>query len=277
MVRRFTLLTLLLAACATTVWLIHYAAAAPRQTLTVFAGAAGKPALQQLAQRYRNRTGIQVDVTYGGSGAVLTQFAQEHYGDLYIPGSDDFMGKAERKGAVLKGSRTVLVYLVPTICVPRGNPMRIAKLQDLARPGLRVVVGEPKSVCLGDVAQTILQQQGLWDRVKPQIASYASSCENVLQTLLLGEADVVIGWDVFARQHPDKVQAIALPAKLARPRNIPAAVIKWSQQPDAAKAFIRFLANAESRQVWAKHGYALRAPGAIPAQGGGRSASRGGG
>ena len=267
MVRRFGLLTLLiLAACATTMWLIHSAAAAPRQTLTVFAGAAGKPALQQLAQRYRNRTGIQVDITYGGSGAVLTQFAQEHYGDIYIPGSDDFMDKAEKKGAVLKGSRAVLVYLVPTICVPKGNPRQITKLQDLAQPGLRVVIGRPEAVCLGDISKEMLEQTRLWDKVEPQIASYASSCENVLQTLLLGEADVVIGWDVFARQHPDKVQSIALPAKLARCRNIPAAVIKWSQQPDAAKAFIRFLANAESKRVWAKHGYALQAPGATPAK-----------
>jgi molybdate transport system substrate-binding protein len=258
-------------------WFTHLAAAAPCQTLTVFAGAASKPALQQLAQRYRNRTGVQVDIMFGGSGAVLTQFSQEHYGDVYIPGSDDFMDKAQKKDAVLKDSRTVLVYLVPAICVPKGNPKQITRLQNLARPGLRVVVGEPKSVCLGDIAQTMLQQQGLWDQVKPQVASYASSCENVLQTLLLGEADVVIGWDVFARQHPDKVQSISLPAKLARPRNIPAAVIRWSQQPDAAKALIRFLANAESKQVWAKHGYALRAPGAAPAKRNGGRASRGAG
>jgi molybdate transport system substrate-binding protein len=232
-----------------------------RDRLTVFAGAASKPALEALGRTYQDQHGIAVDVTFGGSGSVLTQFSQEHYGDVYVPGSDDFMDKAEAKDAVLKDTRTALVYLVPTLCVAKGNPKDIKGLADLSRRDLRVVVGEPKSVCLGAIAQKTLQAEGTWDQVAPRVASYATSCENVLQELLLGEADVIIGWDVFARQQPEKVEAIALPAKYSRPRNIPAAVIKWSPKAEAAKAFIEFLAGPEARPVWQQHGYTLAPPG----------------
>jgi len=81
-----------------------------------------------------------------------------------------------------------------------------------------------------------------------------------LNALLLGEADAVIGWDVFARQHAEEVEAIIIPAKLARPRNIPASVIKWSKDPEAAKAFIDFLTSDEALKVWEEHGYAVEAP-----------------
>lgn len=224
-------------------------------SLTVFAGAAPKPALQVLAARYQKQCGVKVEITYGGSGAVLTQFSQEHYGDVYIPGSDDFMDKAVGKGAVATKTRNILAYLVPVLSVPRGNPKRIGGLADLTRRDLRVVIGEPRSVCLGAIAQEVLTKKNLWSKVQPCVANYASSCEDVLNNLLLGEADVVIGWDSFARQHPTKVQSIALPKGLTKTRNIPAAVITWSRQPEAARAFIRFLASPANRATWTACGY----------------------
>jgi len=229
------------------------------KTVIVFAGAASKPALAELGAKYEAETGVKVSITFGGSGAVLTQFSQEQYGDVYVPGSDDFMGKAEKKDAVLSG-RTVLVYLVPAICVAKGNPKNVRELKDLARSDVRVVLGQPKSVCLGDIAESILVETGLADKVKPRVASYASSCEEVLNQLVLGEADVVIGWDVFARQQPGKVEMIPLPKELARPRNIPASVIKWSKQPEEAKAFIKYLTSAEAQGVFSKHGYTVTPP-----------------
>jgi molybdate transport system substrate-binding protein len=235
-------------------------AKAQGEPLAVFAGAASKPALEELAKTYGGQTGTKVDVTFGGSGAVLTQFSQEQYGDIYVPGSDDFMDKAEKKDAVLKDTRTILVYLVPAICVAKGNPKKVKGLDDLARSDVRVVLGQPKSVCLGDIAEGMLTEVGLWSKVKPRVASFASSCEDTLNNLLLGEADAVIGWDVFARQQPEKVEAIALPAKLARPRNIPAATIKWSKQPEQAKAFVDFLASEAAKSVWSRHGYTIEPP-----------------
>lgn len=236
----------------------------PQRTLTVFAGAAAKPGLDPLARLYEERAGVKVEITYGGSGAVLNQFAQEQFGDLYVPGSDDFMDKAEKKDAILKQTRTILVYLVPVINVPKGNPQGIQGVSDLTREGLRVVIGEFKTVCLGEIAKAVLEEEGIWEKVRPRLANYGISCEAVLQSLLTGEADVIIGWDVFARQHPDKIESIPLKAKSARVRHIPAAVIKWSSQPDAAKEFISFLASEEAKRVWEEHGYTIQAPPATP-------------
>ena len=208
----------------------------PTRKLTVFAGSGAMAALKEIGPLYEADSGIEVDITSGGSGSLLTQFVQEQFGDLYIPGSDDFMDKAEAKEAVLADTRTTLVYLVPCICVAQGNPRGVKGLHDLARTDLRVVLGEPKAVCIGDISEAVLREKGLWDKVQPKVASFGSSCEDVLNKLLLGEADVIIGWDSFAKQNPDKVEAIPIEAKSARVRNIPAAVIRWSTQREAAEA-----------------------------------------
>jgi len=239
------------------------------KALTVFAGSASMPALEELAGNYEQRYGAKVDITSGGSGSVLTQFSQEQFGDVYIPGSDDFMDKAEAKDAVVKDTRTVLVYLIPAICVAKGNPKKVKAVADFAREDIRVVIGEPKAVCLGDIGKWILEETDLWSKVEPRIASYGGSCEDTLNKLLLGEADAIIGWDVFAKQQSDKIEAIDLPLELSGTRNIPAAVIKWSEQPEEAQALIDFLASDEAKGIWAKHGYALEDPSRGMALGGG--------
>lgn len=236
-------------------------ASAPHsEGLTVFAGSASKPALEELGELYEAHRGTPVAISFGGSGSVYTQFKNEQYGDVYVPGSDDFMDKAQAEGSIDPASRTILVYLVPAICVAKGNPKGIQDPGDFTKPGLRVVIGETESVCLGAIAKAVFTEAGNWEAVRKCVASYAESCEKVSQNLLLGEADAVIGWDVFAAQNPDKIDAIPLTAKSARPRNIPAAAIRWSKQPAEAKAFIAYLASDEAKAVWRKHGYTVDAP-----------------
>lgn len=240
------------------------AKAAPKKTaaaaaLSVFAGTATKPVMADLGPAYEKKTGTKVEFNYGGSGALLTTITTEKVGDVYIPGSDDFMDRAESKknDAVLKDSRTILAYLVPAILVAKGNPKGIKTLKDLSRKGLRVVIGDTKSVCLGAIAHDVLQKQGLWEAVKPNVASFATSCEDTLNALLLGEADAVIGWDVYARQQPDKIEVVPLPAELATPRSVPAAVVKWSKQEQAARDFVAFCASPEGKEAFRKHSYTV--------------------
>lgn len=229
-----------------------------RTPLMVFAGAASKPALEQCARLYQQRTGQKIEITFAGSGTVLAQVVQEHIGDLYIPGSNDYMDKAEKKGAVIPRTRKVIAYLVPAILVPKGNPKNIRGLADLARPGLRVVIGQKGAVCLGDAAEDILKKAGLADKVRPRIVSYAMSCEDVQNALLMGEADVIIGWDCMARQHRTKIDLIPIPKQyLASIYNIPGAVITWSKNKPAAQAFLNWLTGPSGRWIFKSHGYTV--------------------
>ena len=72
---------------------------AEKTTLMVFAGAANTPALTELCQLFEKRADCRVDDTFAGSGIVLTQITQEKIGDVYVPGSDDFMERAKEQGS----------------------------------------------------------------------------------------------------------------------------------------------------------------------------------
>jgi molybdate transport system substrate-binding protein len=113
----------------------------PRPVL-VFAGSASQPPLEEAAAAFTKKTGIPVILHLGGSGTMLSQLRLTGRGDLYIPGSPDFLELARAQNLV-EGDATILAYLVPAIIVAKGNPLGIHGLDDLARPGFGGGAGAP--------------------------------------------------------------------------------------------------------------------------------------
>jgi molybdate transport system substrate-binding protein len=106
------------------------------KTLIAFVGSATMPATKEAALVSERETGIHVELHFGGSGSMLSQMILSRRGDLYFPGSPDYMAKKaiERK-AVIPGSVRKIAYLIPAISVPRPNPKSIGGLEDLGRGG----------------------------------------------------------------------------------------------------------------------------------------------
>ncbi|MBC7292663.1 MAG: extracellular solute-binding protein, partial [Thermoleophilia bacterium] len=150
----------------------------------------------------------------------------------------------------------IVAYLIPAICVPKGNPKGIRSLDDLAKPGVRVGFARPDTVCVGLYGAEILERQGLAEQVKKNITVYAESCEKTAALVALGQVDAVMGWDVFAAWEPDKVAAVPLqPSQIPRIGYIPAAVSTFTTAKDLARQFVDYLASDQGRQIFARYGY----------------------
>jgi molybdate transport system substrate-binding protein len=130
----------------------------PPGAITAFCGSASKPPLEEAARAFSQKTGITVYLNFGGSGSVLSQMKLSGEGDLYIPGSPDYVVIAEREGIVESGSAKIIAYLVPAIVVQTGNLKNIKSLSDLTVPGIKVGIGNPGSVCLGLYSIEILER-----------------------------------------------------------------------------------------------------------------------
>ena len=229
--------------------------------LIAFVGAASKPPTTEAKEVFeKSHPDIVVDITFGGSGTLLNQMTLEEIGDIYMPGSDDYMDKAEKKNAVLPETRSIAAYLVPAICVQEGNPKGIHSLADLARPGMTIGLAEAGAVCLGDVSDEILRSAKLEEQVKKNVITYARSCDQTQQLVQLGEVDAVIGWDAFEHWAPDQIDIVSIDPAHLRVRNIPAAITVYSEKPAEAQQFIDFLTSEEGKAIFAKHGYSVEPP-----------------
>lgn len=229
------------------------------QSLLVFAGAASKPPTELVAEAFTKKTGIRVDVIFGGSGYVLSQMQLGRIGDIYFPGSSDYMELAKSKGLVLPETEKPVVYLVNAINVRKGNPKNIKTLRDLARPGLRVAIANPEGVCVGLYAIEILEKNlssAEIAAVKANIVNYPESCEKAATSISLATVDAVIGWRVFEHWDPERIETVPLAStEIVRIGYIPVAVSSFSSKPELAQQFIDFVLSPEGQQLYRQFKY----------------------
>jgi molybdate transport system substrate-binding protein len=229
---------------------------ATEKKIIAFCGSASKPVLEEAAESFYKETGIRVYLNLGGSGTMLAQMKLARRGDLYIPGSPDYMIKAIREGVVDPDSVVILAYLILAIDVQHGNPKNIQSLSDLTRSGIRVAIGNPEAVCVGLYAVEVLERNGILPQVQKNIVTHAASCEATASLVAMKKVDAVIGWDVFSKWNPEGIDTILLkPNEIPMIAYIPAAISTYGQDKKSAQRFINFLASPKGQKIFAKWGY----------------------
>jgi molybdate transport system substrate-binding protein len=232
-------------------------------SLMVFAGAASKPPTEEAAKAFEGKTGIKVDVIFGGSGYVLSQMMLGKKGDLYFPGSSDYMEVAKKKDVVFAETEKTIVYLVPAINVQKGNPKNVKILKDLTRQGLKVAIANPEGVCVGAYAVEIIEATFTPEEkeaFRKNLINYTESCEKTATAISLKAADAVIGWEVFQYWDPERIETIPLDkSQVIRIGYIPIAVAKFTSNRPLAQSFIDFLLSEEGKSIFRKYHYFMSA------------------
>lgn len=229
------------------------------QELYVFAGAASKPPTEAAAKAFEKKTGVKVHLTFGGSGFVLSQMSLTKKGDLYFPGSSDYMEIAKQKDLVFPESERFVVYLVPAINVQKGNPKGIRSLRDLIRPGLRVAIANPEGVCVGLYAVELVEKNFSREEktaFRKNLSNYTESCEKTATAVSLKAVDAVMGWRVFHYWDPERIETVPLAKQeIARIGYIPIAISKFTTNQKLAQEFIDFIVSGEGKAYFKKYNY----------------------
>jgi molybdate transport system substrate-binding protein len=225
----------------------------------VFAGGASKPPTEEAAKAFEKKTGAKVDIVFGGSGYVLSQMILSKKGDIYFPGSSDYMELAKKKGVVYPETERQVVYLVPAINVQKGNPKKIKSLKDLTRPVLKVAIANPEGVCVGAYAVEIIEKNFTPEekaQFRKNLINYTESCEKTATAISLKTVDAVIGWRVFQYWDPERIETIPLkPSEIIRIGYIPVAISRFTKNRELAQRFIDFLLSEEGKAIFRKYHY----------------------
>ncbi len=230
-----------------------------QDSLLFMAGAASAPVVEELGKAFTAKTGIKVEISIGGSGMLLSQIKLGRKGDLYFPASSDFIEKAAQEGLIASETITPVVYLVPAICVQKGNPHGIKALADLGRPGVKVALAQPETVAVGGIAvenieKTLTAEQKA--ALKSNIVAYTQNVEKTANALILKTVDAVIAWRVIENWNPDKIEAIhPNPEEVARISYLAVAMTRFAKNPEQAKAFIDFMVSSEGLAFFKKYNY----------------------
>jgi molybdate transport system substrate-binding protein len=232
---------------------------APKGSLYLYAGAGLRPALDDLIAAFRRKTGTTVQCDYGGGGMIISRLRLSRQGDLFMPGDVWYVDLAADEGLV--ASKTTVCWLVPVVLVPKGNPRGIRGLADLAAPGVRLGLGDPKACQVGRASQQIFEKNHIKAAAVEANLVYSSPTVNELGVQVkLGHLDAAIVWDAVAAQYADSAEAIAIPPEENVVSQVAVAVLKSSKEPAAAKAFVEFLLSPEGQALFRKNGYRTEPP-----------------
>lgn len=220
--------------------------------LRLSAGAGLRQPLDLVIDEFQKKTGHRVLVDYDGSGRLLTKIELTGQGDLFMPGEGFYLDKL-RPGAV--HSRRTIVLRAPVIAVSRKYAGAITALADLARPGVRVGLGDPQAMALGKTAETILERSGLKAAVLKNTVVFAATVKQLALYASEGTVDAAIVGRPDALQFAKTVDSIAIPRELYEPDTIAVAVLTSTVDLQAACALRDFLVEPSSRKVFMRFGF----------------------
>lgn len=263
----FAAAVLLLAACApaATPPPTAPASAAPEPViLTVFAAASLTAAFNDVKARFEAaHPGVSVAYNFGGSNALAQQLGEGAPADVFASANKKQMDVAISAGRVVSGTTQIFARNRLVVILPKDNPGEVATLQDLAKPGLKLILAD-KDVPVGQYALDYLAKAisdasfsaSYEDDVLANVVSYEDNVRSVLTKVALGEGDagIVYTSDVSGDSARDVV-SIEIPDALNTIATYPIGAVKDSAAPDVAQAFIDYVLSADGQAILKDHGF----------------------
>jgi len=227
------------------------ATAVADKTLFVYCGAGMREPMDEIAQVFEEKEGIRIEYTYGNSAQLLSQIELYQTGDAYMPGALPYIQTAMDKGFVDRTQN--VVYHVITIVVPKGNPANIISLEDLAKPGVRVAIGEPTGPAIGRGTKKMLEKDGLWDAVSANAVVRTATVNELIVYIAMNQVDAALIYEDL--YNPEAMKKIEIPKAQGKVDIVPIGTLTFSEKVEDAGKFINFVASDEGKAIFAKHGF----------------------
>jgi molybdate transport system substrate-binding protein len=234
--------------------------AEPR-SLTVFAAASLTDAFMEIGKNFEAANpGVTVTFNFAGSQALRTQIEEGAPADIFASANTKEMDTLVTGSFVTDGTQKIFLTNKLVVILPANNPAALAKLEELAKPGIKIVLAA-EEVPVGKYArQTLDTMNGSFgsdfkDKVLANVVSNEDNVKQAVAKVQLGEADAGIVYTSDAVAAPD-LKTIEIPAELNVIAKYPVAALTKSANTDLANAFIEYVLAPDGQAVLQKWGFA---------------------
>jgi molybdate transport system substrate-binding protein len=225
--------------------------------VSVFAAASLQDALTEIARGYEKQSGDKVVFNFAASSTLARQIEQGGPADLFFSADEEKMDSLERKGLLLAGTRRSVLTNTLVIVVPADSSRILTSAADLAKPAIkRIALGEPSSVPAGIYAREYLEKLGLWATLKEKVVP-TESVRAALAAVESGNVEAGIVYKTDARISRKVRVAVEIPATDGPKITYPLAIVKGSNQVEAAKRFAARLSEPAARAVFERYGFGV--------------------
>ena len=232
-------------------------AAAEDKTLTVFAAASMKYALDDIDAAFTAKTGVKVSASYAASSVLAKQIEQGAPADVFVSADTDWMDYAIKQKTINEPTRVNLLGNSIVLIAPKDSKIdNVAigqgfDLAKLAGDG-KIATGDVKAVPVGKYAKAALEKLGAWQAAEPKFAM-AESVRAALTLVARGEAVLGIVYSTDAKVEPGVKIVGTFPADSHPPIIYPVAATTTAN-PEA-KSYLDYLHSQAAKAVLEKYGF----------------------
>ncbi len=234
-------------------------ASAPH-TLTVFAAASLADAFTEIGAAFEAANpGVAVTFNFAGSQALRTQIEEGAIADVFASANIKEMDTLVADKFIAQDAPQIFLTNKLIVILPVDNPAAINKLEDLGRPGIKLVLAA-EEVPVGKYTRQMLDQMNdsfgsdFKEKVLANVVSNEDNVKQVAAKVQLGEADAGIVYMSDAVAAPD-LKTIEIPADLNVVAEYPIAPLIKSVNANFAAQFTAYVLSAEGQAILQKWGF----------------------
>ena len=192
-------------------------------------------------------------ISIGSAEALASQVIAGAPSDVLITTDTATALVLQSKG--LTGPPVVIAHDRLVVITPPSNPGRIHAFADLAKPGVRLVVGGPDS-SIGRDARAALAHVGATAALA-NVVHEAPDAGAITTAVVLGNADAAVVYASQAQALGRRVRTLSIPGSAQPVISDTAAVLTAAPHPGAAAAFLRYLTGPNGRAYLERFGFSV--------------------
>lgn len=233
--------------------------------LNVFAAASMQETLEQIVEDYKNvEPNVTIQLNLDSSGTLKTQIEEGALCDLFISAAQKQMNELDSTAGaeanpdgldfVDPDTRVDLLENKVVLVVPEGNPKDIQTFAEIVDKADLVALGN-SDVPVGQYSEELLENLGVWDTLNESgKITFGSNVKEVTTQVTEGIADcgIVYATDAFSAGLTPIDEATE---EMCGQVIYPAAVLKTSEHPDEAQAFLDYLKSEDASAVFESVGF----------------------
>lgn len=226
--------------------------------LTLFAGSVNRRALDPILEAFKKREGVELNTIYNGCGIltgqmrVIEEQQKGTFPDTYMACDVYYLNTVKDLfQEAVNVSDTDIV-----IAVAKGNPKDIHSLEDLLKPGIRVVIGEPTQCTIGVLTKRLLEHEGIYQQLMDNhVVAQKESSAALVPSVTTKSCDATLAYRTDTLAESDKVDVITLDSELCKAIQ-PFSIARSSKQKYLSRRLFQAIAN--SRESFESVGFHWR-------------------